>query len=117
MGRKSVRRRCFAIIAVFDDKRITIELDNKVNIKSKSNLEELTTISKSHKRKIKENYKNLKLKRRKLRIPKIQSTDESHFTKEFSFLDDISFETKIMDDFFNELAKEHSIILSNENNS
>ena len=117
MGRKSVRKRCLAIIAVFVDQKITIELDSNENIRNKSDLEDLTAISKLHKRMIKENFKNKKLKRRKPRVPEIQTSNISHYTKEFSFLDDISFETKIINDFFNELEREQSVFLANEKHS
>lgn len=115
MGRKSIRKKLAAIIAVFDDKMIKIQLDSNDNIINKSSLEELAAISNLYKIKNREKFKKkLKKKRKKQQLSEIAQNNKSGSTKEFSIFDDKSFETKIMNDFFDEIEREHLITKANE---
>lgn len=113
MGRKSIRKKLTAIIAVFDDKNIKIQLDDNENIIDKNSLEELAAISNVYRIKYREKLKKLKMKRKKLQFSERTQNNVSGLKKEFSFFDDKSFETKIMNDFFDEIEREHLITKAN----
>lgn len=114
MGRKSIRKKLTAIIAVFDDKNIRIQLDRNENIKDKSSLEELAAISNLYRIKYREKLKKkLKMKRKKLQFSERTQNNIPVLTKEFSFFDDKSFETKIMNDFFDEIERDNLITKAN----